>query len=80
MKKAERYEGQEILDMLENWDPNDPDCGDELTRGRVRTIYVRTKMGGKPVREIAEYYNLPINVIQGIRDGNIFPEITGAHR
>ena len=49
---------------------------DELTKGRIRTIYVQMKYGTKRPREIAEYYNLPVDLINDIRDGRIFGKIT----
>lgn len=75
-KAAKFFEGQDILDMLAQGMNVDDVIDDELTKGRIRTIYIQMKYNTKRPREIAEYYNLPIDLVKDIRDGKIFSKIT----
>ena len=75
-ERTELFEGIDILSMLAQGMNVDDIVDDELTKGRIRTIYIQMKYGTKRAREIAEYYNLPLQLIKDIRDGNIFRKIT----
>ena len=75
-KAAKFFEGQDILAMLAQGMNVDDVIDDELTKGRIRTIYIQMKYNTKRPREIAEYYNLPIDLVKDIRDGKIFSKIT----
>lgn len=74
--RPELFEGRDIVAMLAQGMDVDDIIDDELTKGRIRTIYVQMKYGTKRPMEIAEYYNLPIELIKDIRDGKIFRKIT----
>jgi len=73
--KAHNFEGNDIMYYLENR-LIDGIVDDELTRGRIRTIYVKVRYGQSSTNEIAEYYNLPVPVIKDIASGKLFHEIT----
>lgn len=73
--RAEKFEGDDIMRALANCNVDDI-IDDELTRGRIRTIYTQLKYGTKKVYEIAEYYNLPPQLIRDIRDKKICRKIT----
>lgn len=78
--KAHNFEGNDIMYYLENPDELkrliDGIVDDELTRGRIRTIYVKVRYGQSSTNEIAEYYNLSVPVIKDIASGKLFHEIT----
>lgn len=74
-QKAEEFEGRDILFYLER--DMDSIQDDELTKGRIRTIYVKLKYGhGRVAEELAEYYDLPVEIIKDIGHGKLFREIT----
>ena len=74
--RAEPFEGQDILNLLERMDNGDDDCS-ELTKGRIRSIYVKLKYGGERyASNLAEYYDLPIELIKDIGRGKVFKNIT----
>lgn len=50
---------------------------DELTRGRIRTIYVRMVYGHESPEVVAKYYGLPVRLMEDIRDKQIFKEVLG---
>ncbi len=75
MRHAEKYEGQDIMDLLSLANSNEI-IDDELTKGRIRTIFVKVNYGYEDPRKIAEYYSLPIKVIKDIASGKIFRSIT----
>lgn len=75
-EKAELFEGRDIVSMLAQGVNVDDVIDDELTKGRIRTICIQMKYGTKRPREIAEYYDLPVDLIKDIRDGRIFGKIT----
>lgn len=74
INKAEPFEGQDIMDYIEK--ELDDIKDDELTAGRIRSIYVQVNFGDKPPREIAEYYDIPVKVVRDIADGKLFRSIT----
>lgn len=79
-RKAQEFEGNDIMYYLENPDELkrlvDGIVDDELTRGRIRTIYVKARYGQSSINQIAEYYNLPAPVIKDIASGKLFHGIT----
>lgn len=79
-KKAKEFEAGDILWYLEHPDELqkflDGVIDDELTKGRIRSIYVRVKYGQASVKEIAEYYDLPEKLVRNIADGITFRGIT----
>ena len=72
MKKALPFEGTDIMAFINN----DAIVDDELTKGRIRTIYTQLRYGTKKAYEIAEYYDLPLQLVKDIRDRKIFQKIT----
>lgn len=74
--KAEPYEGQDIMVLLDQVMNNKDIVADELTKGRIRSIYVKTKYGSDSLRSIADYYDIPIAVVKDIESGKIFRSIT----
>lgn len=74
--RPELFEGRDIVAMLAQGMDVDDIIDDELTKGRIRTIYVQMKYGTKRPFEIAEHYALPVDLIKDIRDGKIFRSIT----
>ena len=48
----------------------------ELSPDRVRSIYTQIKDGTKRVLEIAQHYNLPIQLVSDIKDRKIFTDLT----
>lgn len=72
--KAEEFEGKDIMHYLEH--DIEAINDDELTKGRIRTIYTRLKYGLQTASEIADYYDLPIKLIKDIGSGKAFKEIT----
>jgi len=76
----EKYEGTDIMDLIQRIAEGDDDLSDcnELTRGRIRTIYVQLRYGNEDPRQIAEYYGIPAELVRDIGRGKIFGEITGA--
>lgn len=77
-KKSLPFEGEDIIrSILNNPDINVDDiiC-DELTKGRIRTIYVQLRYGKKNARDVAEYYDLPVQLVRDIGSGKIFKSIT----
>ena len=78
--KAKEFEGKDIMYYLEHTE----ECelfvkglkDDELTAGRIRTIYVRMNYGSGSAKELANYYDLPIRVIKDIASGKLFRSIT----
>lgn len=73
-ERAEAYEGQDIMFYLER-DINEIN-DDELTKGRIRTIFVQLKYRQKSPIELAEYYDIPSQVIRDIGSGKLFGNIT----
>lgn len=80
-KKAKEFEGRDI-----QWYIDHPEelrklmkgiIDDELTRGRIRTIYVRLHYGHESAEKIAKYYKLPVRLIEDIGNKKIFKEIIG---
>lgn len=70
--KALEFEGIDIMTLLAKGENL---AADELTKGRIRTIYSQVKYGNKSPREIAEYYNLPVKLIRDIANKKIFQKI-----
>lgn len=77
-RRAEDFEGTDILDLLTRILNGEDDLGDcnELTKGRIRTIYARVKYGKEDPREVARYYSLPPDLIRDIADNRVFRDIT----
>lgn len=79
-KKADEFEGRDIMwyinhpDELERWMENIND--DELTAGRIRSIYVRVRYGHERASDVAKYYDLPVSVVNDIGNGKLFGNIT----
>lgn len=73
-EKAEAFEGQDIMFYLER--DIDEINDDELTKGRIRSIYVQLKYRQKGPTEIAEYYEIPLQVVRDIGSGKLFGSIT----
>ena len=73
-RKAEPFEGKDIMYYLEKEIEDIQD--DELTKGRIRSIFVQVNFGNKSVSEIAKYYNIPTDVVRGIAEGRLFKSIT----
>lgn len=48
---------------------------DELTRGRIRSIYAQLQYGDGNVNKISRYYGLPRQLIIDIKRGKIFRNI-----
>ncbi len=61
----------ELKKLIDSIDDND-----ELTAGRIRTIYARINYGNEDINKIARYYNLPVKIIKDIGNGKLFSEIT----
>lgn len=80
MKKAEEYEGRDIMWYLEHPDELEKlmegIIDDELTVGRIRSIYVQKTYGSKSSKEIAAYYDIPVKLVNDIAEGKVFREIT----
>lgn len=78
--KADEFEGRDIMWYLEHPEElrklMEGIIDDELTKGRIRSIYVRVNYGQNSVKEVAKYYDLPVKLIKDIADGRIFEEIT----
>lgn len=72
--KAEPFEGQDIMYYIEKEIDDIQD--DELTKGRIRSIFVQVNFGDKFPAEIAEYYDIPVKVVRGIASGKLFSSIT----
>ena len=72
--KAEPFEGQDIMYYIEKEIEEIKD--DELTKGRIRSIFVQVNFGDKFPAEIAEYYDIPVKVVRGIAEGRLFSSIT----
>jgi hypothetical protein len=66
--KANKYEGEDILNLFE-LASSDQIIDDELTRGRIRAIYVRVKYGKESTQSIANYYDVSEELIRNIVDG-----------
>ena len=49
---------------------------DELTKGRIRTIYVSLNYGSKTAKELSEYYDIPVQAVKDIGSGKLFGSIT----
>lgn len=73
-EKAEAFEGQDIMFYLER--DVDEINDDELTKGRIRSIYVQLKYRQKDPTSIAEYYDIPLKVVRDIGSGKLFGNIT----
>lgn len=74
IEKAETYEGEDIMFYVtKNYDAIKDD---ELTKGRIRSIYVAIKYGTSTPSDLAEYYNIPIRVIRDIMSGKLFAQVT----
>lgn len=71
---AKEFEGRDIMYYL-NLNIDDIE-DDELTVGRIRSIYVQANYGNKSRMEIAKYYNIPVDVVKGIATGKLFKSIT----
>ena len=52
------------------------DDTDELSRGRIQTIYARMRYGKADARELSKLYKIPVKVINDIASGKVFREIT----
>lgn len=77
MKKrgnADPFEGHDIMMYIER--EMDGIDDDELTKGRIRSIFVRLKYRQSSPNQLAEYYDLPVQVIKGIGSGQLFGSIT----
>lgn len=72
--KAEPWEGEDIMYYIGK-DLGTIKC-DELTTGRIRSIYSRIRYGVSTPSDLAGYYGIPIKVIRGIGDGKLFRELT----
>lgn len=72
--KAESWEGEDILYYIGK-DLEKIKC-DELTKGRVRSIYASLKFGDSTPSDLAEYYGISIKVIRSIGEGKLFGELT----
>ena len=76
-ERAQQFEGDDITALLQRVMEHGEDIiDDELTKGRIRAIYTQLRYGSKKAYEVAEYYNLPVELIKDIRDGKIFRKIT----
>ena len=77
-EKIRESEGRDIIHLLEKdiEDIND----DELTKGRIRSIYAKLKYGSSTAYEIADYYGLPEELIKDIGRGKVFADITADMR
>lgn len=73
-RSADNFEGGDIMFYLEREMEGLKD--DELTKGRIRTIYVKVRYGHTSIKELAEYYDLPPQVIRDIASGKLFSTIT----
>ena len=73
--KGKRYDGEELVNLIELAN-SDKIISDELTRGRIRTIFVRAKYGMDSISTLAEYYDLPKEFIRDMVKGKIFADIT----
>lgn len=69
-------EGLEVANYIAAVMEDDSIVCDELTAGRIRTIYVQLKYKQKTSREIADYYDLPIDLIRDIGHGKAARKIT----
>lgn len=81
MDKAQVFEGQDIINLMQallggNEEEYEKIVDDELTKGRIRTIYTQLKYGSKRAQDIAEYYDIPITLVKDIGKGKIFEKIT----
>ena len=77
MGRPEAFEGQDILAYWERMrDDEEAEDTNELTKGRIRTIYVKLKYGQNTEQEMADWYNLPVQFVKDIRYGRIFRNIT----
>ena len=72
---ADKYEGEDVMRLLQ-LAQSGAIVDDELTKGRIRTIYVKVVYGRNKPKEIAEYYGLPEQLIKDIASGKIFRNIT----
>lgn len=72
--KAEAWEGEDIMYYIGK-DLEAIKC-DELTAGRIRSIYSRIEYGDSTPSDLARYYEIPIKVIRDIAAGKIFESIT----
>lgn len=84
-KEAPGFEGNDILVLIELLKTQGIDINsfeleslvdDELTKGRVRTIYTQLKYGTKTIQEVAEYYELPKELLRDIKHGKAFRGLT----
>lgn len=78
--RARDFEGKDIMYYLEHPDELkrlvDGVIDDELTTGRIRTIYVKVNYGQSSIKDVADYYDLPIRVVKDIASGKLFRDIT----
>ena len=83
-KKADDFEGMDIM-----WYINHPDeleklmdgiIDDELTTGRIRSIYVQVNYGHNNPGRIADYYNIPVEAVKAIANGSLLGKLTKSIR
>jgi hypothetical protein len=75
--KPHHFEGSDIQKLFKRvMEHGEEIVDDELTKGRIRTIYTQVKYGTKSPQEVADYYGLPVQLIKDIRDEKIFRKIT----
>lgn len=68
---------QNMADLLKYVIENgDEIIDDELTRGRIRSIYTQITYGIKGPREVAHYYGLPVDLVRDIANRKVFASIT----
>jgi hypothetical protein len=77
--RINKYDGDSMLDLID-LAYSDAIVDDELTRGRIRAIYVRVKYGKESIGSIAEYYGVPETFIRDLSKGKIFADITQANQ
>lgn len=81
MSKETKLEGKDIMYYIDH--PTelkklmDGIIDDELTTGRIRTIYVRMNYGNASATDLAKYYDIPVKVVKDIANGRLFGFITG---
>lgn len=74
-KHAEKYEGEDVMRLLQ-LASSDEVNDDELTKGRIRTIFVKVVYGHERPSAVAEYYNIPVQLVKDIAAGKVFRNIT----
>ena len=72
---ADKYEGEDVIRLLELAQSR-AIIDDELTKGRIRTIFVQVVYGKSNPKKVADYYGLPEQLIKDIARGKVFRDIT----